>query len=389
MKNVLVLIHTPTFGGPHNQMIRLKEPLAVYGWELIVVLPEEEGDGYDRLKSAGIQVIRTNISRIRALKPWRNIFYFRNLRKEVKNLEEIVLKYNIDLIQVCGLMHIHGAILSRRLKKPLVWQLLSTFAPKILRAIYTPIVGKFAHVVMSTGMMIVDKHPFNEQVKSKLIPFYPPVNTADFTYTAEKRKLARRYLSIPEDGFLISTVGNQNRQKSHEQFVKVAAMFKNTESIYFRICGQSTDSQREIYTKSVLNLAKKYDLYCNDFFDVLEPGKITVDQILSATDVFLLTSFAEGVPTAILEAMSVGLPIISTKVGSIPEIVKDQRNGFLYDFDDLSSVKSAIEELYMDPEKRRMFSISNRQDAIELFDTSKCVERHVEAYRLAMSKNNG
>ncbi|MDR1583162.1 MAG: glycosyltransferase family 4 protein [Prevotellaceae bacterium] len=52
-------------------------------------------------------------------------------------------------------------------------------------------------------------------------------------------------------------------------------------------------------------------------------------ELLSACDVFILPSYNEGLPLAILEAMSYGMPVISTTVGGIPEAVSDKENGFL------------------------------------------------------------
>jgi glycosyltransferase involved in cell wall biosynthesis len=375
-----VLIHTPTFGGPHNQMIRLNQPLRKCGWRLIVVLPNEEGDGYSRLKNSGVDVYKKNMGRLRASSLSCNIDYLLNIRKEINDLVSFATEKNIEIVQVCGLMHIHGAIVAKIVKKPLVWQLLSTFAPKVLRAIYTPIIGALADAVMSTGEIIVKKHPFNFQIWNKLVPFYPPVDTNTFIRTEEKRSIARKALGLPVNGFVIGTVGNQNRQKSHEKFVQIARRYKNNSGFYFRIIGNSTDSQRNYYNREVIDLAEKYRLFDNEFLKIQQLGNLSVDQVLSAFDLFIITSFAEGVPTVILEAMSIGLPVISTDVGSIPEIVKNNENGFLYKFGDLDYLKKLIDILYNDNSLRDSISLENRKDAVNDFDIVSCTKKHCLAY---------
>ena len=61
-------------------------------------------------------------------------------------------------------------------------------------------------------------------------------------------------------------------------------------------------------------------------------GKVPHEEVLkymSLSDVFVLPSLSEGFPNVVLEAMASGLPIVATKVGGLPEIVKNGENGFL------------------------------------------------------------
>lgn len=70
-------------------------------------------------------------------------------------------------------------------------------------------------------------------------------------------------------------------------------------------------------------------------------GKEKEDLFLSS-DVFILPSYIEGLPVSILEAMSYGLPILSTTVGAIPELVNDAENGFLFHPGDKETMFSLI-----------------------------------------------
>lgn len=77
------------------------------------------------------------------------------------------------------------------------------------------------------------------------------------------------------------------------------------------------------------------------------------EQLLNEADAYVLPSYNEGLPISILEAMSYGLPIISTKVGGIPEILKDGVNGFIMEPGDKAALKSAIDALLNDPDLRK------------------------------------
>jgi glycosyltransferase involved in cell wall biosynthesis len=103
-------------------------------------------------------------------------------------------------------------------------------------------------------------------------------------------------------------------------------------------------------------------------------GSVSDDEKLAAlrrADVFLLPSYAEGQPLSILEAMAAGLPVISTPVGSIAEVLEDGANGFLVKPGDVRALADAMIELGGDPGLRRKMGQRNLQDARERFDARR------------------
>ncbi|MCB0189835.1 MAG: hypothetical protein KDE31_36435, partial [Caldilineaceae bacterium] len=114
MKRVLVTIHTPTFGGPHNQVLRMYEPLRALGWDTVVVLPEEPANGYERLTQAGIVCHRMPLHRLRAtINPREHLALVRSFHQEVAQIRALIRQEQIDLVQVCGLLSLHGALAAR------------------------------------------------------------------------------------------------------------------------------------------------------------------------------------------------------------------------------------------------------------------------------------
>ncbi len=79
---------------------------------------------------------------------------------------------------------------------------------------------------------------------------------------------------------------------------------------------------------------------------VFGDGKL---ELLSAADVFLLPSYREGLPYALLESMAAGTPVITTRVGGIPDVVTDRINGMLVPRRDADAIARAIVELACDP----------------------------------------
>ena len=71
LTRVLSVIHSPFFGGPHNQVLRLDAPLRARGYETVAVVPDEPGNAYDRLAAGGVDVVRLPLGRLRARPDWR------------------------------------------------------------------------------------------------------------------------------------------------------------------------------------------------------------------------------------------------------------------------------------------------------------------------------
>ena len=74
-----------------------------------------------------------------------------------------------------------------------------------------------------------------------------------------------------------------------------------------------------------------------------------VAHLLQAMDIFVLPSLREALPIALLEAMSVGLPVIATRVGGIPEVVDDGRNGLLVAPGEPTELQASLQGLSDNP----------------------------------------
>jgi glycosyltransferase involved in cell wall biosynthesis len=73
------------------------------------------------------------------------------------------------------------------------------------------------------------------------------------------------------------------------------------------------------------------------------------NELFQAADIFVLPSYIEGLPVSVLEAMSWGIPVITTTVGGIPELIDNYVNGFLISPGDICTIQSLLERLALDP----------------------------------------
>ncbi|HEX6533142.1 MAG TPA: glycosyltransferase family 4 protein [Gemmatimonadaceae bacterium] len=106
-----------------------------------------------------------------------------------------------------------------------------------------------------------------------------------------------------------------------------------------------------------------------------------VPDILAAGDVFVMPSLSEGLPLALVEAMSMALPIIASDVGGIPEVVSRAEEALLVPPGDAEALAGAIRDLLAHPEHRRALGDAARRRAYRDFSVRTMGEAYERLYR--------
>ena len=104
-------------------------------------------------------------------------------------------------------------------------------------------------------------------------------------------------------------------------------------------------------------------------------------EILSSSDLFLIPSQSESFGLSALEAMACGLPVISSSVGGLPELVRHNETGFIAEIGDIDRMAKYTLELLTNERKYKLFSDNSRQRAVNKFDKSKVVPLYEEYYK--------
>jgi glycosyltransferase involved in cell wall biosynthesis len=386
---VLAVIHHPIFGGPHNQTVRLAQPLFHRGWETVVAVPLEEGNAQKRLHDHGVPVLTTPLHRLRATKHPREHFRLAvSMLPDIRALRNLIRVHSIDLVQLCGLVNPHAAIAARLESRPVVWQLLDTRAPMALRLATMPVVKRLADVVMTTGATVADMHPGVSSLGERLVVYVPPVDTVAFRPDKDRRATARARLGVPTDGILVGTLGNLNPQKGHEYLLRAAARLRPVvENLYVRILGAETPTHRA-YGARLASEATSLGLTEDSRFSIIDPNG-DAELLLPAFDLFALTSVhrSEGIPTVVIEAMSCGLPVVATDVGGVREVVEEATTGLLARPGDAVAVAEALRRLLRDPEMRLQMSKAARARVESDLSLEACADAHAEAYCQALRRH--
>ena len=105
-----------------------------------------------------------------------------------------------------------------------------------------------------------------------------------------------------------------------------------------------------------------------------------VPALLGASDAFVMSSLWEGLGLVFLEAMAAGLPVLSTRVSAIPEVVVDGETGLLVPPREVEPLAAAWQRLAADPELRRRLGTAGRRRVRERFGLERMVEETLDAY---------
>jgi glycosyltransferase involved in cell wall biosynthesis len=121
-------------------------------------------------------------------------------------------------------------------------------------------------------------------------------------------------------------------------------------------------------------------------------GSVQDEQLLvnayGAADLFVLPSMEDNFPNTALEAVACGLPIIGSRVGGIPEVVRDRQTGLLFNRGDAQSLATSAQELLSDGAERRRMSEECRRIAVEEYRLELQSRRYLELYSTLLSSSN-
>jgi glycosyltransferase involved in cell wall biosynthesis len=200
---------------------------------------------------------------------------------------------------------------------------------------------------------------------------YNGVDTQRFSPSKETRIAMRKELSLPEESFVIGTVGRLVPIKDQQTLLKAAALLSRS-GIDARVLLVGSGPERERLQGQAAGALEGRVCFAGD--------SSRVPEMLNAMDVFVLPSLNEGMSNTLLEAMACGLPVLATSAGGNPEIIEDNVNGCLFTPGDVEWLANKLKLLARDPTLVHQLGTAARNRAIESFSLSRMLETYRRFY---------
>jgi glycosyltransferase involved in cell wall biosynthesis len=195
---------------------------------------------------------------------------------------------------------------------------------------------------------------------------------SDFRSVRVDPKMKRKELGLPTEGPVIGTVGRLVPIKGHVWLLKAAPqVLAEFPGACFVFIGGGPLLEELKRSAEELGIGR-----CVVF---LGPRQ-DMPECLAALDVFALPSLNEGMGRVLIEAMAVGVPIVATRVGGIPDIVADGATGMLVPPQDEKALAAALLELLRDPHRRRAYGEAARRSVDDRFDVASMVKEIERLY---------
>lgn len=197
-------------------------------------------------------------------------------------------------------------------------------------------------------------------------------------YTQARASLRKEY-GFDESHLVIGTVGRLVWEKGFREFFAAAESISGGHpNVRFLVVGPSeTGDQRDAIDESTLRrVAQRVRIVFAGF-------RSDMPRAYVAMDLFVLASYREGIPRALMEAMAMGLPVIATHIRGVREVIGDQTSGILVPLRDSAALATAIDSLLRDPGRRTAHGQAARLRAKQFFSEQAVHDRFLAVLRHA------
>ncbi|MBD1876695.1 glycosyltransferase family 4 protein [Nodosilinea sp. FACHB-131] len=196
----------------------------------------------------------------------------------------------------------------------------------------------------------------------------------------EDQTRLRELLGIPHDALVVGTIGRLTRQKGFAYLVEAIAQLRpRFPKLRLLIIGGELSTDPEPFQAELLSLVQGLGLQDCVVFTGFRDD---TPELLGLLDVFTLpTYFGEGLPRSILEAMAMGLPIVTTDIRGCREAVIPHENGLIVPPKDSDALARAIAQLLGDRALRQQYGAASRQRVETLYDERYVFERLATWYQ--------
>lgn len=211
----------------------------------------------------------------------------------------------------------------------------------------------------------------------RVITLHDAVDTEIFSPARVSMTRVRQEFGYDDDTLVVGFVGRFSPGKGHEEFLMAASILANKyRNIRFLIVGEASYGEQG-YEQRIRAMCTALHL---DGVVQFAGYRTDIPDVMAAFDIFAFPSHAEAFGVALIEAMAMELPVVSTNCDGVLDIVVDGVTGLYVNPRDAQQLADALEKLGTDPALRRQMGKAGRRRVEELFDQRKQVSRIEELY---------
>lgn len=367
-ENVLQLIGSFHQGGSERQAVQLCKLLKT-DENFKVFAGTLDADG--SLKS---EVEALNLGEIPEFK--LSSFYDANFLKQINLCAKFIKKNNISVVHTHDFYtNIFGMFSAFYARVPArVASKRETLSKTKNQLLFERQAYRLAHKILANAEAVKDFLIETGVPSSKIVTIYNGLDLERLKVSPNSsREEILSEFNLPKDFRFVTIVANlRSDVKNHRMFLRAAKkVSENVEKIGFVLAGEGELTDQLKAFASELNIENK------TFFT----GRCTkVAELLSVSDVCILSSKSEGFSNSILEYMAATKPVVATNVGGASEAIVEGETGFLVESDDDEALAERLVELLENPEKARKMGELGRKRVEENFSISAQLNKTLELY---------
>ncbi len=293
-------------------------------------------------------------------------------------LKKIVKRIKPDIIHsALWAANIFARLISKQLNIPIICDLHSNFEhdKQIRQILEKPFINMAnKYIAVSTTTKIGFEKTFNTTIKPTII-----LNGIDSKATRQKslnNTITRKKVGFVKNDFIIGTVGRLVKIKRQDLLIKSFAQACNqipNNNLKLCIIGDGPKYN------DLLKLVKKVNIENKVVFT---GQQIDVYKYYKLFDCFALSSSSEGLSIALLEALSFGLPIITTSNIKTHDVIKNNINGFIVTpSNNINNLTKSILKLYLNPKLLSKIKINNMELVTSKFSITQTARMYQEQYQ--------
>lgn len=233
------------------------------------------------------------------------------------------------------------------------------------------VLDHFSSRVVAVGGKVAECH--QRYLPHQAISNVPNAIHAIPPITREEREWVRKDIMGDAHSTLIMSLGRLTEEKGYPDLLRAFKKIRSERpECALAIVGDGSGPFAAVVRAEL----KRLELEDHAF---LIPSRDAVHALLGAADIYVCSSHSEGLPIALLEAMSAGVPVIATAVGSIPEVV-NQNNGILIPSENVDALADAMLEILSKPKIAAFKALEAKRTIAETFDADVWFKKLLAIY---------